>query len=208
MKPPSFSGGIETMKEEACVLEMEKLFKVFPSTDAQKVTLAAFTLDDDARRWWMMVRESNPDLTWTRFLELFYNKHFPLSVRNRKATEFHTLTQGNRTVAEYDRAFTELARFAPHMANDEYMKAKKFESGLRGPIQDRVNLHNMPTYAEVLDKAIQAEANLNRYQSSGENQRKRQNYDNGRGQLGTKKRTNMGSAGNPRQEGSAKPVTP
>ncbi|XP_028075465.1 uncharacterized protein LOC114277720 [Camellia sinensis] len=64
----------------------------------------------------------------------------------------------------------------------------------------------MPTYAEVLDKAIQAEANLNRYQSSGENQRKRQNYDNRRGQRGTKKKPNVGSAGNLRQEGSAKPT--
>ena len=109
-------------------------------------------------------------------------------------------------MAEYDRTFTELVRFAPHIANDEYMKARKFESGLRGPIQDRVSLLNMPTYAEVLDKAILAEANLNRYQSSGENQRKRQNYDNRRAQLGTKKRTNMGSSSNLRQEGNAKPT--
>ncbi|XP_028076143.1 uncharacterized protein LOC114278313 [Camellia sinensis] len=63
----------------------------------------------------------------------------------------------------------------------------------------------MPTYAEVLDKAIHAEANLNRYQSSGENQRKRQNYDHRRGQLNTK-RKNMGSTSNLRQEGSAKPM--
>ena len=93
------------MKAEAWVLEMEKLSEIFPSTDTQKVTLAALTLDDDARRWWLMVQESNPDWTWTRFL-----------------------TQGSRTVAEYDRAFTELARNAPHMVNDEYMKARKFES--------------------------------------------------------------------------------
>ncbi|XP_028124943.1 uncharacterized protein LOC114321905 [Camellia sinensis] len=149
---------------------MEKLFEIFPSTDAQKVSLAAFTLDDDARRWWMMVRESNPGLTWARFLELFYNKHFPLSVRNRKTTEFQNLTQGNKTVVEYDRAFTELARYAPHMVDDDYRKARKFESGLRGPIQDRVNMLNMPTYAGVLDKAILAEANLNRYQSSKSHQ--------------------------------------
>ena len=114
----------------------------------------------------MMIQETNPGLTWARFLELFYNKHFPLSVRDRKTTEFQTLTQGSRTVAEYDRAFTELARYAPHMVSDEYRKARKFESGLRGPIQDRVNMLNMPTYAEVLDKAILAEANLNRYHSS------------------------------------------
>ncbi|XP_028079864.1 uncharacterized protein LOC114281569 [Camellia sinensis] len=155
------------MKAEAWILEMEKMFEVFPSTDTQKVSLAAFTLEDDARRWWMMIREGNPDLTWARFLELFYDKHFPLSVRNRKATEFQMLTQGSKTVAEYDRAFTELARYAPHMVGNEYMKARKFESGLRGPIQDQVNLLNVPTYAGVLDKAILAEADLNRSQSSG-----------------------------------------
>ena len=131
------------MKAEAWVLEIEKLFEIFPSTDTQKVSLAAFTLDDDARRWWMMTRESNLGLTWARFLELFYDKHFPLSVRNRKATEFQMLTQGSKTVAEYDRAFTELARYAPHMVDNEYRKARKFESELRGPRQDQVNLLNM-----------------------------------------------------------------
>ena len=72
-------------------------------------------------------------------------------------------------MAEYDRAFTELARYASHMVDDEYRKTRKFESRLRGPIQDRVNILNMPTYAVVLDKAILAEAHLNRYQSSAEN---------------------------------------
>lgn len=50
MNPPRFQGCIEPMKAEAWVLGMEKLFEIFPSTDAQKVALAAFTLDDDARR--------------------------------------------------------------------------------------------------------------------------------------------------------------
>ncbi|XP_028073717.1 uncharacterized protein LOC114276136 [Camellia sinensis] len=156
---------------------MEKLFEIFPSTDAQKVSLAAFTLDDDAR-----------------------------SVRDRKTTEFQNLTQGNKTVAEYDRAFTELARYAPHMVDDEYRKARKFEGGLRGPIQDRVNMLNMPTYAGVLDKAILAEANLNRYQSSSEGQRKRQNYDNRRVPFKAKKKVNVDSSSNPNQDGNAKPL--
>ncbi|XP_028106827.1 uncharacterized protein LOC114305890 [Camellia sinensis] len=59
--------------------------------------------------------------------------------------------EGSKTVAEYDRAFTELARYAPHMVDNEYRKAHK---------------------------AILAEANLNRSQSSGKNQKKRQTYDN------------------------------
>ena len=34
MKPPSFKGGIEPMKAEAWVLGIEKLFEVFPCTEA------------------------------------------------------------------------------------------------------------------------------------------------------------------------------
>ena len=65
---------------------------------------------------------------------------------------------------------------------------------------------NMPTYAGVLDKAILAEANLNRYQNSGENQKKRQNYDNRRAPFNAKKKTNVGSSSNSNQESSAKPT--
>ncbi|XP_028111212.1 uncharacterized protein LOC114309624 [Camellia sinensis] len=209
MKPPKFQGGIEPMKAEAWILEMEKMFEVFPSTDAQKVALAVFTLEDDARRWWMMIREGNPDLTWARFLELFYDKHFPLSVRDRKTTEFLMLTQGSKTVAEYDRAFTELARYAPRMVDNEYMKARKFESGLRGPIQDQVNLLDMPTYAGVLDKGLLAEANLNRSQSSGKSQRKRQTYDNREEEADpndAEERTEDDSPNNANQEGGTRPT--
>ncbi|XP_028099709.1 uncharacterized protein LOC114299217 [Camellia sinensis] len=115
MKPPSFKGGIKPMKAEAWVLGIEKLFEVFPCTEAQKVQLAAFTLEDEARRWWMLTRTVHRDLTWGRFLELFYDKYFPQSMRDKKVTEFETLRQGNKTVAEYEAQFAELARFAPHM---------------------------------------------------------------------------------------------
>ncbi|XP_028058995.1 uncharacterized protein LOC114262791 [Camellia sinensis] len=122
------------------------------------------------------------------------------NVRDRKTTEFQTLTQGSKTVAEYDRDFTELARYAPHMVNNEYRKARKFESGLRGRIQDRVNMLNMPTYTRVLDKAILAEANLNKYQSSGENQRKRQDYDNRQAPSNVNKKVSVGNSSNSNQE--------
>lgn len=145
-------------------------------------------------------------MMWARFLELFYDKHFSLSVRDCKTTEFQMLTQGSKTVAEYDRTFTELARYARHMVNDEYKRARKFESGLRGPIQDRVNMLNMPTYAGVLDKAILAEANLNRYQSAGESQRKRQNYENHRTSFDANKRVNVGNSSNSNRVSDTRPT--
>ena len=53
MKPPSFQGGLEPLKAEAWVLETEKLFEVFPCSEANKVLLATFTLQEEARRWVM-----------------------------------------------------------------------------------------------------------------------------------------------------------
>ncbi|XP_028107166.1 uncharacterized protein LOC114306184 [Camellia sinensis] len=50
MKPPTFYGGIEPLKAETWLLEMEKLYEVFPCTEVQKVLLATYTLKDEARR--------------------------------------------------------------------------------------------------------------------------------------------------------------
>lgn len=64
MKLPLFKDGIDPMKAETWVLGIEKFFKVFPCTEGQKVQLAAFTLEDEARRWWMLTRIEHQGLTW------------------------------------------------------------------------------------------------------------------------------------------------
>ncbi|XP_028058061.1 uncharacterized protein LOC114261934 [Camellia sinensis] len=163
------------MKAEAWVLGIEKLFKVFPCTEAQKVQLAAFTLEDEARRWLMLTRTIHLGLTWDRFLELFYDKYFPKSMQDKKVTEFETLRQGNKTVAEYEAQFAELARFAPHMVDTDYKKACKFEGGLRSAILDKVNMLKLPTYVDVLERAVIAEGNLTTQNRIFEWKGKRQN---------------------------------
>ncbi|XP_028093113.1 uncharacterized protein LOC114293276 [Camellia sinensis] len=175
MKMPSFNGGIEPMKAKAWVLGIEKLFEVFPCTEVQKVQLAAFTFEDDARRWWMLTRTVHQGLIWDRFLELFYDKYFPQSVRDKMATEFETLRQGSKIVAEYEAQFVELAWFAPHMVDTDYKKVHKFERGLRGAILDRVNMLKLPTYVDVLERAVIAEGNLATQNRISEWKGKRQN---------------------------------
>ncbi|XP_028127115.1 uncharacterized protein LOC114323654 [Camellia sinensis] len=160
MKPPVFHGIIAPLKVEAWILGIEKLFKVFPCTETQKVQLVAFTLECDARRWWMLMRNDNKDDTWAHFLEIFYEKYFPQCVRDRKAAEFMELKQGNKSITEYEAQFTELARFAPHMVNTDYKKVRQFEGGLRDPILDKVNVLKLLTYVDVLDRALIAERNV------------------------------------------------
>ncbi|XP_028092860.1 uncharacterized protein LOC114293038 [Camellia sinensis] len=160
MKPPLFYGSIDPLKAEAWVLGIDKLFEVFLYTEGQKVQLALFTLEEEARRWWMLVREENRGITWARFLEIFYEKYFPQRVRDRKVSEFEQLKQWNRLVAEYEAQFTELARFTPHMVDTDYKKARKFEGGLRDSILDRVNVLKLPKYVDMLDKALMLEKNI------------------------------------------------
>ena len=153
MKPPSFQGGLEPLKAEAWVLETEKLFEVFPCSEANKVLLATFTLQEEARRWWMLIRDETIVLTWAQFKESFFEKYFPQCVRDRKVTEFEQLKQGTTSVAEYETKFTELARYAPHMVDTEYKKTRKFEGGLNVAILDRINVLKLPTFVGVLDRA-------------------------------------------------------
>ncbi|XP_028108055.1 uncharacterized protein LOC114306932 [Camellia sinensis] len=64
------------------------------------------------------------------------------------------------SVVEYEAKFTELARFALHIVDTDYKKARKFEGGLNLDIFDRVGILKLPTYVQVLDRSLMAEATL------------------------------------------------
>lgn len=99
-------------------------------------------------------------MTWVQFKESFFEKYFPQCVRDRKVTEFEQLKQGTMSVAKYESKFTELARYAPHMVDTGYKKARKFEGGLNVEILDRINVMKLLKYVDVLDRAIIAELNI------------------------------------------------
>ncbi|XP_028083956.1 uncharacterized protein LOC114285150 [Camellia sinensis] len=160
MKPPTFLGGIEPLKAETWLLEIEKLYEVFPYTKTQKVLLATYTFKDEARRWWLLIRSSNENMTSAQFNEIFYNKYFPQYFWDQKVSEFQELKQGRMSVAKYEAKFTELARFASHMVDTDYKKARKFEEGLDLDVYDRLGVLKLPTYLEVLDRAFMVEAIL------------------------------------------------
>ncbi|XP_028121357.1 uncharacterized protein LOC114318617 [Camellia sinensis] len=135
MEPLTFLGGFEPLKTKTWLLEMEKLFEVFPCSEMQKVLLATQTLKDEARRWWLLIRNRNGNITWAQVNEIFYDKYFPQCFRDRKVFEFQELKQ-------------------------DYKKAQKFEGGLDLEVFDRVGILKLSTYVEVLDRALMAEAIL------------------------------------------------
>ncbi|XP_028100871.1 uncharacterized protein LOC114300186 [Camellia sinensis] len=90
---------------------------------------------------------------------------------------------GDSTVAEYEAQFAELARFAPHMVDTDYKKARKFEGGLRTAILDQINVLKLPTYVDVLERAVIAEGNVAAQCRVSEWRGKRQNIQTSRGSV-------------------------
>ena len=110
----------------------------------------------------MMRRESEPNITWTRFKEVLEEKYFPSSVKNNKCAKFITLKQGDMSVEEYNIKFTELSQYATHMVATPDLKARKFEDGLHEDIQLAVKIQKLPTQDEVFDRALMAEESVGR----------------------------------------------
>ena len=160
LHPLAFKGTVDLLEAEAWVGKMEKIFEVLGSDNAQKVLFAAFMLEGDADQWWKTARTvlgaGNQQVTWEKFVTVFYEKYFPESVRDQKEIEFLELEQIN-SVTEYEVKFTSLSRFAPHLIADEKKKARKFLRGLKPHIKDRISLLGLETYHEMVDRALKAE---------------------------------------------------
>ncbi|KAK4563696.1 hypothetical protein RGQ29_006014 [Quercus rubra] len=125
--PPSFLGNPDPTEAESWIMQMEKIFDVIGCTEVQKVSFASFMLKGEAEHWWRSTKKTVPleedeILTWTVFLDAFYEKYFPESVRDEKEVEFMELIQGNKTVLQYEAKFTELSRFAPHIVADDVVE--------------------------------------------------------------------------------------
>ncbi|XP_022155872.1 uncharacterized protein LOC111022885 [Momordica charantia] len=115
-------------------------------------------LRDEALNWWDSVAaaedHANVPVTWARFKDLLYDYYYPETVKDMKEAEFLHLNQGTLTVAQYERKFTELSRFARELIPTEAMKIKRFVKGLRKRIRGPVDLQRPATYAEAVRGAL------------------------------------------------------
>ncbi|KAG5553305.1 hypothetical protein RHGRI_011239 [Rhododendron griersonianum] len=100
-------------------------------TDAQKVTLATFSLKGDARDWWeSFERQWTAPLpgvipavprvvTWEHFVKGFNEHYFPKYWKLDQEAVFIDLKQGSMTVPEYEVRFGKLSKYAPDLVNTE-----------------------------------------------------------------------------------------
>src|ERR1051325_3609979 len=95
------------------------------------------------------------------FLKVFYDKFFPKTYRDAKLEEFLKLVQGNSTVAEYEKKYTELSRYAHSLDTNEIDRCKRFEDGLREEIRTPIIASTAwVDYATLVETAMRVEKSV------------------------------------------------
>ena len=162
MRPPSYGRETDPVTTDGWVLIMEKILEALRCPREYWVELAAYTFTRIAEHWWRSVRDQHGVRgDWEKFLALFHRRFLPEPVLRQKEEEFNKLLQGSKTVWEYHAEFTTLARYAPHLLQDEPRLARKFRSGLRFEVVRWMGGAEIDTVAQMVGVAQTVEIDMN-----------------------------------------------
>lgn len=119
-------------------------------------------LRGDASVWWEGVcsmREEEDYPTYADFLVAFDKKYFPKEALHQKRNEFQHLTQGGKTVRQYEHEFRELRMFAgTHFDEEDLMRM--FLNGMRVDLRGRCSMANYTSLEDMVEKAVVQETCL------------------------------------------------
>ncbi|XP_016900338.1 uncharacterized protein LOC107990863 [Cucumis melo] len=110
-----FEGSIDPADAEEWCNMLEKCFNVMNYPEEWKVRLATSLLLNEAEGWWKSILARCSDactLNWQTFRGTVKDKYYPNTYCEAKRDEFLGLKQGSLSVAEYERKYTELSRYA------------------------------------------------------------------------------------------------
>ncbi|KAF5785586.1 putative nucleotidyltransferase, Ribonuclease H [Helianthus annuus] len=117
-KPKSFSTATTPVEAENWIAHIEKLFEVLGVDDVFKVRLATYKLEDDAHRWWKILKSSHggdnyaATLSWDEFRSLCYQQYFTDADRSEYLREYSSIVQRNdEPIMEFKNRFCRLVSF-------------------------------------------------------------------------------------------------
>ncbi|KAL3746164.1 hypothetical protein ACJRO7_015158 [Eucalyptus globulus] len=102
LKPPKFNGMGSPEEAEQWIDGMERIFRLLHCNNVEKITLAEYQLEGNAKFWWRTSKDiifpTSIDVNWEKFVRAFNRKHFSDYAKDRKVTEFVQLEQKELTV--------------------------------------------------------------------------------------------------------------
>ena len=76
---------------------------------------------------------------------------------DKMKTQLERCHQGKQSMAEYEIAFNQIVRFVPHVAHDEYEKARIFRQGLKASIRRVLGAFPIVDFRLVVEQALGVE---------------------------------------------------
>ncbi|XP_057803271.1 uncharacterized protein LOC131018574 [Salvia miltiorrhiza] len=160
--PPVFDGKGDPAVTEEWIRSMERIFRLLRCNDQERIMCMSYQLKGSTDFWWKAKQKTMTPgqlekLTWEEFKTALCEKYIPRSYRRKKEMEFVNLRQGKKTVAEYDREFYDLARYAPYRVDSDEKMSELFCAALRQEIRIVLASQHALTYAEALNRALDME---------------------------------------------------
>ncbi|KAM0055223.1 putative retrotransposon gag domain-containing protein [Helianthus debilis subsp. tardiflorus] len=144
-KPKSFSTSTTPVEVENWIAHIEKLFEVLGVDDVFKVRLTTYKLEDDAHRWWKVLKSSRggdnyvATLSWDEFRSLFYQQYFTDADRSEYLREYSSIVQRNdEPIMEFKNRFCHLVGFLGPTAGTIEQQTNTFKWAICDPSIYRV----------------------------------------------------------------------
>ncbi|XP_022031596.1 uncharacterized protein LOC110932577 [Helianthus annuus] len=122
------------VEAENWIAHIEKLFEVLGVDDVFKVRLATYKLEDDAHRWWKILKSSHggdnyaATLSWDEFCSLFYQQYFTDADRSEYLREYLSIMQRNdEPIMEFKNRFCRLVSFLGPAAGTIELQTNSFK---------------------------------------------------------------------------------
>ncbi|KAA0036143.1 reverse transcriptase [Cucumis melo var. makuwa] len=159
-----FEGSTDPADAENWIKILEKCFDVMNFPKKRKVRLATFLLQKEAEGWWKSILARRSDaraFDWQTFRGIFEDKYYPSTYCKAKRDEFLGLKQGSLSVAEYERKYTELSRYADIIVAFESDRYRRFERGLRFEIRTPVTtIAKWTNFSQLVETALRVEQSI------------------------------------------------
>jgi hypothetical protein len=91
------------------------------------------------------------------FVGQFERRFYPIAFMDKMKTQLERCHQGKRTVAEYEVEFNKIVRFVPHVARDDYDKARIFRQGLKASIRRVLGAFVVEDFRSTVERALGVE---------------------------------------------------
>ena len=171
----------ESEKAEFWLEKLEWVLKEVRCPPDQRTSYAVSLLQGEAYDWWKLVLKSpripNP-MTWEFFVQEFRVKYVTEMYRDSKWKQFLNLKQRSLSMAEYEKEFSHLSKYAPELVLTEAFRCRQFEDGLHDSIKWYLALM---TSLQTVDfyQLVQAAMKVERLETSSKKRFQKKKFSKG-----------------------------